>query len=313
MKIYRLIRVVPFPVIALTALLCIPAAASAQTILKSAGNFAILGGTGVSNGGPTDIMSGDVGSTAITGFNPAGTVTNGGVIVTDPAIITPALTDLTNVETKLDLMASTANLSNQDLGGMTLLPGVYTFDVAATLALSTNLTLNANGETNPVWVFQIGSSFTAGANANILVTNLNVGSDAGIYWDAGTFITFGADDEIIGNFLASSAITFGDGTDGSGRALAQTINTLSDNTFDSDPGASPSGWNSGLMYNGLGDIVPVPEPSAVLWLMPLWRAGLGFLAPPLHGQNKSRVKADDLLRTLPTRAGGSGLRQLGAG
>jgi hypothetical protein len=277
MKIHFPAQRISLPMLALAALFCAPAGGFAQTILESAGNFAILGGTGVTNTGPTDIMSGDVGSTAITNF-PPGTVTNGGVIVTDPAVITPALTDLTNVETKLALMPSTADLSGQDLGGMTLLPGVYTFTGAATLALSTNLTLDANGETNPVWVFQINSSFTSGANANILLTNLNAapGSDAGIYWDAGTFVTFGANDEIIGNFLAGTAITFGSETDGSGRALGQTINTLSDNNLDSDPGASPSGWNSGLMYNAQGDIVPVPEPSAVLWLTPLGALGLVF-------------------------------------
>jgi hypothetical protein len=244
--------------------------------LNSDSGFAILGGTGVTNSGLTDIMSGNVGSTAITGFNPAGVVTNGGVIVTDPAVITPALTDLTNVSAKLALMPSTADLSNQDLGGKTLFPGVYTFTDAATLALGTNLTLDAHNETNPVWVFQIHSTLTTGANANIIMTNTSIapGSDEGIYWDIGTGATFGANDQIIGNFLAGTAITFGAGTNGSGRALAQTINTLADNNFNSAPGASASGWDSGLRYSNTGSLIPVPEPAAFLWLAPLSALGL---------------------------------------
>ncbi len=263
---------------ALAALLGAPAAGFGQSILNSAGNFTVLGGTGIVNSGPTVIMSQDVGSTAITGFNPAGTVTNGGAIVTDPAILTPEQTDLTNVQTKLDQMASTEDLSNQDLGGMTLLPGVYSFGGASTLALGTTLTLDANGQNNAVWVFQISSTFTAGANANITMMDFgtNLGMDDGIYWDAGTGITFGADDNILGNFLAGTAITFGDGTNGSGRALGQTIVTLSNNQFDSAPGGSPSGWDSGLRYNNLGNIVPVPEPAAVLWLVPLGVMSLGM-------------------------------------
>jgi len=259
------------PIIIFTALCWMPTAASAQSILNSDSGFAILGGTGITNTGPTDIMSGNVGSTAITGFNPAGVVTNGGVIISDPAVITPAQTDLTHVSAKLALMPSTADLSDQDLGGMKLLPGVYTFTGSATLALSTNLTLDANNQINPVWVFQISFTLTTGANANIIMTNTSVapGSDEGIYWDIGTGATFGANDQIIGNFLAGTAITFGAGTNGSGRALAQTINTLADNNFDSAPGASASGWDSGLRYSNTGSLIPVPEPAAFLWLAPL--------------------------------------------
>jgi len=252
----------------------------------------VLGGTGVTNTGPTDILSRDVGSTAITGFNPAGVVTNGGVIVTDPAVLTPAQTDLIHVETKLNLMPVTQDLSNMDLGGMTLLPGVYKFDSAATLALGTTLTLDAGGANNAVWVFQIGTTLTTGANANISLINpgTNSGMDDGIYWDAGMGITFGADDLIVGNFLAGTAITFGDGTNGSGRALGQTIVTLSNNQFDSAPGGSPSGWDSGLKYDTLGNVVPVPEPAAVLWLTPLGVMGFG-LWRRRRGAGASRMEA----------------------
>ncbi len=272
----KTIRLLSLPLCALAACFCAPAAGFAQSILLSTGNFTVLGGTGITNSGPTDILSRDVGSVAITGFNPAGVVTNGGVIVTDPAVLTPAQTDLIHVQAKLNLMPVTQDLSNTDLGGTTLLPGVYKFGGAATLALGTTLTLNANGQNNAVWVFQISTTLTAGANANITLINpgSNLGLDDGIYWDAGTGITFGADDLIIGNFLAGTAITFGDGTNGSGRALAQTITTLANNQFDSAPGASPSGWDSGLMYNALGNVVPVPEPAAVLWLTPLGAFGL---------------------------------------
>ncbi len=268
------------------ALLGLPATSSAQ-ILLSSGNFALLGGTVVSNAG-SSIVTGNIGTEAangVTGF-PPGVVT--GTIYESDAITDQANLDLMKAAAGLSNMTYTQSETGTDLGGLTLLPGVYNFADAA--SLDGILTLNANNEPNAVWVFQIGSSLTtAGLSSVVLENIINNGSGVGIYWDAKAAITIGADNTILGNYLAGSSITL-DGNDSNlgGRLLAEaavTIATTSNLNATGDPGAD--GYDYGLMYNGSGDVVyevSVPEPAAFLWLAPLgamglacWRRRLGLI------------------------------------
>jgi len=264
------------PLVALIALCCAPAWGIAQSILGSAGNFTILGGAAVTSTGVagTTIIGGDVGSAAaVTGFPPA-VVTGGGVITTDTSVVDPALADLTQVENGLAAMPFTLDESGLDLGGMTLLPGVYSFSSAA--MMNGNLTLDANGENNAFWVFQIGSTLTTAANST--VTLIDPGSlggiDDGIYWDTGTGITIGADNQILGNYLSGTSITLGSGSSGSGRAMAQAGVSLDANQINANGGPGGSGWTGGLMYNAGLSIVPIPEPIVLLWLAMLGCFGL---------------------------------------
>ena len=269
----------PLPVCALTALLCLPTSGSAQSILLSAGNFTLLGGTAItSNGDSGTIISGNVGlspgaTTGITGFPPA--IVTAGEIIATGSVTGQARTDLIKAEAGLAGMPSTANESSVDLGGLTLLPGVYTF--SSTASLNGALTLDANGQNNAYWVFQIGTALTTAAGASVTVINpgSNGGSDDGIFWDAGSAITFGATNQIEGNYLAGTSITFGNGTAGSGRALALAGITLDNNQLNALGGPGGSDWTGGLTYDLSGNVVPnVPEPAAVLWLTPL--SAIGF-------------------------------------
>ena len=266
------------PVVAITALLALPITVSAQ-ILLTADNFAVLSGTGsVANTGAS-MITGNVGSsTGVTGF-PPGTITVNGLPAT-PIIggtTVQAELDLIKAENGLSAMTSTASESGTDLGTLTLSPGVYTFSSAA--ALDGTLTLNANNQSNAVWVFQIGTSLTTGLNSAVVLENApGGGSSAGIYWDAKAAITIGAGSTTLGNYLAGSSIVF-DGNDNGlgGRLLAQTAVTISTASIlnsTGDPGAD--GYDHGLMYNGSGQVVPavsVPEPAAFLWLAPLGAIG----------------------------------------
>lgn len=259
------------PIVAFATSLCWLPSGFAQSILGAAGNFTVLGGTAVTSSGAigTIITTGDVGSAAaVTGF-PPGVVTGGAVVTIDSSVVDPALADLVKAAQGLTGMPSNADESSLDLGGMTLLPGVYTFTSTATLDGA--LTLDANFRNNVFWVFQIGSSFTTAANSSVTLINpgSNDGSDDGIYWDTGSAITFGANNRILGNYLATTSITFDDGTTGSGRALAQAGITLATTVLDSHGGPGNSDWTSGLRYNAMNNVVPVPEPAAFLWLVPL--------------------------------------------
>jgi type VI secretion system secreted protein VgrG len=262
----------------LVAVICLPFSAIAQSILGSAGNFTILGGAAVTSSGAvgTIITTGDVGSAAaVTGFPPAA-LTGGASVTTDTAVVSPALADLVTVAHALAVMPSNTDLTSMDLGGMTLLPGVYTF--TSTAALAGTLTLNANFQNNAFWVFQIGTALNTTTNSNVTLINpgTNMAMDDGIYWDAGSAISIGANNQILGNYLAATSITFGDEVNGSGRALAQAGVTLATTVLNSHGGPGNSDWTSGLVFNAMGNVVPVPEPAAFLWLMPLSAVGFAF-------------------------------------
>lgn len=261
MKINRLITL---PLAALTALLFAPATAPAQSILLSAGNFAILGGTFISSTGVvgTDIVSGNVGlypaaTTFITGFPPA-VVTGGGAIIGTGGETQQAQLDLTKAYNGLLAMPSNVTLSNTDLGGLTLDSGVYTFGGAA--SQSGALVLDAQGKNHAYWVFQIGTSLTTSINSSVTIINpgSNGGSDDAVFWVAGAAITVGANNAILGNYLAGTSITFGGTTSGNGRALAMAGVTLAANPVNSQGGPSGSDYTGGLMYNASGAVVPTP-------------------------------------------------------
>lgn len=119
--------------VACATLFYTPVLGTAETILLSSEDFALLGGTGITSPGTvgTVISNGNVGLSpgvtgGITGF-PPGVVAGGAIIATGP-VTDQARLDLIQARTGLAGMASNTNLLHADLGGMTLSPGVYTFD-----------------------------------------------------------------------------------------------------------------------------------------------------------------------------------------
>src|SRR6202041_1229931 len=115
-------------------------------------NFAILGGSTVTNTGST-LISGNLGvspGSAITGF-PPGTVTNGALHAADPTA-TQAHADTATAFNTLAGQPVTLNLG-PNLGGLTLTPGVYHFATSAQLTGA--LLLNNTGNPNGTFIFQI--------------------------------------------------------------------------------------------------------------------------------------------------------------
>jgi sugar lactone lactonase YvrE len=260
----------PLPVVTLAALLCAPASGFARSILLTAGNFTLLGGTAITSTGVagTTISNGNVGlapgaTSGITGFPPA--VITGGAIISTGLVTGQARLDLITASVGLAGMASNATLSNVDLGGLTLTPGVYTFNAAA--GQTGTLTLDAQGENNVAWVFQIGTALTTAINSKVTVINLgsNGGSDDAIFWNAGSAINIGANNVIVGNYLAGTSISFGSTTSGSGRALALAGVTLNDNIINAHGGPDGSDWTGGLTYGSSGKVLPslFPSPSCI--------------------------------------------------
>src|SRR3954465_15407877 len=99
-----------------------PLCGIAQSILLTAGDFALLGGTAITSTGTvgTTIRNGNVGlspgaTTGITGFPPA-VIVNGAIIATGP-VTAQARLDLITASVGLAGMPSNANMSTVDLGG----------------------------------------------------------------------------------------------------------------------------------------------------------------------------------------------------
>jgi hypothetical protein len=203
-------------------------ACRADFSLGSAGGFAVLGGSIVTSAGDT-VLTGNLGvspGSTITGFGPG--VVNG---TTDAgnAIAAQAQSDALAAYDSLAGLTPGHSLTGQDLGGLTLTPGVY--DFTSTAQLTGTLTLNAQGNPNAQFIFQIGSALVTAASSSVVLEN---GANAdSVAWQVGSSATLGAGTSFIGDILADQSITLTSGASLSGSALALNgAVTLDDNTID---------------------------------------------------------------------------------
>jgi hypothetical protein len=106
-----------------------------------------------------------------------------------------------------------------NLGGRTLAPGLY--KSTSSLAVSSgDLTLDARGNVNAVFIFQMGSSFTMTTARRIIMTN---GAQArNVFWVVGSSATLGTKCSFHGNMLVRQSISLGTGSVVHGRLLAET-------------------------------------------------------------------------------------------
>ncbi len=205
---------------------------SASTGLTSAGGFGILASTAITSTGFSEIHNMDVGispgvRSSITGFPPA--VVIGGAIYASDDIAPPGVAAML-IQAKLDLtnaylFAEGATYPAPvtiagDQGGITLTPGIYK-STSSLLIQSGDLTLDAQGNMNAKWIFQVASDFTTigGAGGNVILTG---GAQANnITWQIGSSATIGNSTSFKGNILALTSITMNTGSSIDGRLLAR--------------------------------------------------------------------------------------------
>lgn len=235
----------------------------AQTILGSMDSYGIMAGGTVTINGIGTTINGDLGKIgAVAGAGSNYSITNGGEVTTTAQ----NQTDFTRAFTGLAGMTPTTDLTGKILGttaGATVLtPGIYKFD--STAQLTGVLTLDAQNQSNAVWVFQIGSTFNTAAGSSVVLTNLAANSvvNDGIFWRVGTTTALGANSSISGSILSGTTINFGAGAAiNYGRALTgSNTMTLDSNTVNFV--GSNSGYSGGLGFVDSGSTIgAIPEPS----------------------------------------------------
>lgn len=185
--------------------------------LLTAEDFGVLAASTVTNTGPS-VVADDLGlspGTSVTGF-PPGTVLG-----------TQHITDGVAAQAQLDLTAAYLDAANRtenpiivagNIGAQTLIPGLYRS--VSTLAISSgDLTLDAGGNVNAVWIFQIASTLTLTSARQIILAG---GAQAkNIFWQVGSSATLGTTSVFKGTIMALHSITAQTGATIEGRLLAR--------------------------------------------------------------------------------------------
>lgn len=189
--------------------------------LGTAANFAVLGGSTVTNTGAT-IVTGDLGvspGSAIVGFDvPGGPGTVVGTQYAGGAVADLAQADSATAYGDLSSQACDVTYGPvADIGGETLTPAVYCFPSSA--AITGLLTLDAQGDPDAVWVFKIESTLVTASASQVLI--INGGNACNLFWRVGSSATLGTTTDFHGNILALAAITANTGATVNGRLLAQ--------------------------------------------------------------------------------------------
>lgn len=193
-----------------------PALAATAPNLGTAGTFVVLGGSTVTNTG-SSVLVGDLGvwpGLAIIGFPPGIVI---GTTHAGDAVALQAESDLVTAYNNVAGQMCDTDLTGQDLGGLTLVPGAYCFSSSA--QLTGTLTLDAQGDPNAVWIFQIGSTLTTASNA--VVDVINGGSSCNVFWQIGSSATLGTGTAFAGSILALTSITSNTSVSLSGQLLAR--------------------------------------------------------------------------------------------
>ncbi len=235
------------------ALAAAPAAAQAAPVrLATVAPFVVLGGATVTNTGPS-VLNGQLGvapGTALVGFGlPA--VVNGATHDND-AVATQAQADLT---TAYDVaagqpVAPANDLTGTNLGNRTLRAGAYRFTSSAQLTGA--LTLDAEGDSDAQFVFEIGSALTTASASSVVLRN--GASACNVYWQVGSSATLGTTTAFQGSLMALTSISLNDGATVIGRMLARNGQvSLIDNVLsapDCGTGSASPGGSSGSSGSG---------------------------------------------------------------
>ena len=190
--------------------------------LRTAGNYVILTKSGISTTGTThitgDLAVSPIDSTAITGFGliadssnrfstsslVTGKIYAANYAVPTPATLTTAINDMETAFTDAagDYTPDATEVGAGEIGGLTIQPGLYKWGTG--VSITTDVTLDAGGNSNAVWIFEIGQGLTVSSGKNVILAN---GAQAkNIFWQVGSSVDIGTGAHVNGNIIAKTAI-----------------------------------------------------------------------------------------------------------
>ncbi len=206
--------------LAVLAVFALPTAAQAAPVgLGTAGPFVVLGGAKVTNVGPS-VLNGNLGispGTELEGFGPPAVI-NGSTHATTEVAAQAQLDLTTAYDAAAGQPVLPANdLSGEDLGGLKLSPGTYRYNAAALMTGA--LTLDAEGDPNAEFVFQIGSQLTTESASSVVL--VNGASPCNVYWQVGSSAVLGTTTSFQGTLMALTSISLNSKATVVGRMLAR--------------------------------------------------------------------------------------------
>ena len=223
------------------------AAGPAPVDLGSAAHFTILAGAAITTTGG-GIINGDVGASPISGTaihltqaqvngtiyavdaaGPAGSVIDAALLLAAKGDLTTAFNDAAG---RMPTPSGPfLNPGAGNIGGLSLIPGLYKFTGTASIAGS-DVTLT--GGPDDVWIFQIAADLQVGSTVQVILAG---GAQArNIFWQVGTSATIGTFAVFKGTIMADQAITMNTAAAMDGRALAFTAGV----TFNGNVGELPT-------------------------------------------------------------------------
>ncbi|RYD72207.1 MAG: DUF3494 domain-containing protein [Verrucomicrobiaceae bacterium] len=196
-------------------------AASVLTVnLGGAGEFGVLAGAGITIAGP--LLSSQV--TGSVGSYPTGSITglenliHTGLNHGSGLVVQNAKDDLTDAYNDAASRVATTSLADGFVLTGTLVTGVY--KSAGSFALNSVLTLDAEGDPNAVWIFQMVSSLNTATTSQVVL--INGAQASNVFWQVGSSAVLAGNSNFTGTILAQESITLNSGTQLSGAAMART-------------------------------------------------------------------------------------------
>ncbi len=206
----------------------LPAAASdvAKVELGTLEQFGVLAGSTVTNTGATTLNGLDLGvtpGTAVTGF-PPGILLPPGVQHVADGVAAQAQKDATTAFNQAAGLPADNPTAYTQLGGKTLLPGVY----QGNLSLTGTVTLDNGDDPDAVFVFQASSTLITASSSVVTFTNADHPS-CNVFWQVSSSATLGTDSTFVGTLDALTTVTAGTGATIQGRLIARTAAVNLDN------------------------------------------------------------------------------------
>lgn len=223
-----------------------PVALGTVTDLAAAGSYVLLAKTGITNVTGSSVTGGNLGlspaaASFITGFALTADATNvfsTSSVVTAPGRLyaanyaVPTPTNLTSAVLSMQTAYTDAagrtnpdflNLGSGNLGGQTLVPGLYTWGTGVTIPADVTI----SGGASDVWIFQISQDLDVSTGKRV---TLSGGAQAkNIYWQVAGNATLHASSHFEGIIMSKTGITLQTTATLHGRALAQTLVALDNN------------------------------------------------------------------------------------